>query len=843
MSIRYLDTFSNPRSIAVIGASPHEGRLGERIWRALWRGCRRDDGTFQPFVGHVWPVNPHHEVLDGQRVFHRLRQLPAVPELAVIATPAAAVTDVVTELALMGTRTVLVLTQGMSKTQQQAMLNAGQRHRVRVLGPHRCGLIVPHLGLNASLSPLGALSGELALLSQSSALATAMLDWASTRGIGFSQVVMLGERADIDLSDWLDHLGSDPRTRAILVYMEQAEQARKFLSASRAASRNKPVIVVKPGGAPMGEPGLGLPLEGAPFAAEAVFDAAVARAGMLRVPTLPDLLLAAEILSRCRDTCATALCIVGTSTGLAALAEQAAQHAGVEAQSVVLPDDAPAATIIDTVAHLLQHHPDRMVLWVHAPSVDAAHTTALAEQMLPIVRTQTQRVLGCWLGDDTVAEARALWRRAGVPDFSTPEAAIRAWKLLHTHRHHQTQLLQTPARHNPPVCDTAVLQAHLEALCPSSPHIAARPPVVVENEAALRLLRVAGWPVRATTPATSTEGGLRILMQVRTDAVFGPMLALGVGEAGQERYALALPPLNTALAMTALAVSNIPLGVSVGVLDRLCEAWVALSEWLLLLDVTCCGEADIELSVTATTWVVQRARVALSRCALDTHDPNSTHFAIQPYPNHLVQTQDWHGQALTIRPIRPEDEAQHLAFLRQLSPEDIRMRIFHSRRSIDHRELARLTQIDYAREMALIATVVEHDGPATLGTVRAMIAPDNDTAEFGVIVRSDLKHGGLGRRLMQALIAHLQTRGTRRLVGTVLRSNAAMRQLAQRLGFTEHLPTEAGQDEHLCMVELCLQEPTRRFDVAQEVRLVPRGNPSYTEGLLHPPSTGHSQHS
>jgi acetyltransferase len=185
------------------------------------------------FAGPLWPVNPHHDELDGVRVFHRLRHLPAAPELAVVATPAAAVAAVVAELAQMGTRTALVLSPGMNAAQRQAMLTAGQRHRLRILGPDRGGLIVPHWGLNASLTPLGALPGELALLSQSHALATAMLDWANARGIGFSQVVMLGERADIDVSDWLDHLGSDARTRAILVYMEQPEEARKFLSASR----------------------------------------------------------------------------------------------------------------------------------------------------------------------------------------------------------------------------------------------------------------------------------------------------------------------------------------------------------------------------------------------------------------------------------------------------------------------------------------------------------------------------------------------------------------------------------------------------------------------------------
>jgi len=159
-------------------------------------------------------------------------------------------------------------------------------------------------------------------------------------------------------------------------------------------------------------------------------------------------------------------------------------------------------------------------------------------------------------------------------------------------------------------------------------------------------------------------------------------------------------------------------------------------------------------------------------------------FAIRPYPSELVETIDWQGRALTLRPIRPEDEAQHLLFLAQLDPVDIRMRLFYSRRSIERSELARLTQIDYEREMAFIATApLEGGGEETLGVARALCDPDNQEAEFGIVVRSDLKGGGLGEVLMRKLIAHLRARGTRRLVATVLNENTRMLELARELGF------------------------------------------------------------
>jgi acetyltransferase len=184
----------------------------------------------------------------------------------------------------------------------------------------------------------------------------------------------------------------------------------------------------------------------------------------------------------------------------------------------------------------------------------------------------------------------------------------------------------------------------------------------------------------------------------------------------------------------------------------------------------------------------------------------AAHFAIQPYPQHLVESWAWQGEAITLRPIRPEDEPQHRRFLEQIDPEDIRLRVFYSRRTIEHSELARLTQIDYAREMAFIATrPTAGDGEETLGTVRATVDPDNQSAEFGVIVRSDLKGSGLGHRLMTKIIEYLRERGTQRLVGTVLRENTGMLELARGLGFQESADPGDPDDRGTRFVSLKLQ--------------------------------------
>ncbi|MBC7938192.1 MAG: CoA-binding protein, partial [Chitinophagaceae bacterium] len=288
MSIRHLDRLLEPKSVAVLGASNRSGSVGATVWRNLRAGR---------FKGPVHAVNPKHTELDGVAFFARATDLPQPPDLAVLCTPPDTVAGLIDEVGRLGTRAAIVMTAGLSAAQKQAMLAAARPHLLRVLGPNCLGLLSPHLGLNASFAHTDGLPGELAFVSQSGALVTAVLDWATSRRIGFSHMVSLGERADVDFGDLLDYLASDARTRSILLYIESIEAPAKFMSAARAAARNKPVIVVKAGRA-----GNGLKAAashtGALAGSDIVFDAAIRRAGMLRVETLQDLFMAAETLAR-----------------------------------------------------------------------------------------------------------------------------------------------------------------------------------------------------------------------------------------------------------------------------------------------------------------------------------------------------------------------------------------------------------------------------------------------------------------------------------------------------------------------------------------------------------------
>jgi acetyltransferase len=273
----------------------------------------------------------------------------------------------------------------------------------------------------------------------------------------------------------------------------------------------------------------------------------------------------------------------------------------------------------------------------------------------------------------------------------------------------------------------------------------------------------------------------------RIDPLFGPVIHLGGAEAEPDESAVALPPLNAPLARALMNRSGVAAVLrahgDMPAADDVALQRVLVGLSQLLIDVSQVAEVALSpLLVGVDGALALRARVRLSLAA----PAGALNFAIRPYPSHLVDSFDWHGRRLTLRPIRPEDEVQHMAFLGQLDPADIRMRVFYSRRSIERSELARLTQIDYAREMALVAVDQGPDGQErTLGVVRAIADPDNISAEFGIVIRSDMKGQQLGQLLMRRIIDYQRAHGTHKLVATVLAENTRMLELARRLGFVE----------------------------------------------------------
>lgn len=867
MSIRNLDRLLEPQSVAVVGASSRAGSVGATVWANLHAGR---------FAGPIYGVNTKHKVLGDVPIFARLRDLPHVPDLAVLCTPPDTIPGLIDELGRLGTRAAIVMTAGLSAVQKKAMLEAAKPHLVRILGPNCLGLLSPHLGLNASFAHTDALPGEVAFVSQSGALVTAVLDWAKSRRIGFSHMVSLGERADVDFGDLLDYLASDARTRSILLYIESIEASRKFMSAARAAARNKPVIVVKAGRA-----GNGLKAAashtGALAGSDIVFDAAIRRAGMLRVETLQDLFMATETLARFGANRDEVLTLMTNGGGAGVMAADAAALAGIKLQDLsdglrakldaALPatwshgnpidiiGDAPVSRYTQTLEAVLADRSSGAVLFMHAPTA-IVRSEDIARACAPFVREATGRVMACWLGDSAVAQARRVFEEAGVADYATPEEAVRAFSMLATYRRNQALLLEAPSasENGPP--DLAAARAGIEAALadgremldeleaksvlkaygiPVVQTVAAEPtadavaragkslayPLALKilspdishksdvggvslnlrdegelRQAAEEMLirvrrlrpqaRIAGFTVQAMAARPMAQ---ELIIGASIDPVFGPVLLFGQGGTAVEVLAdraIALPPLNRVLAREVVLrtrVAKLLAGYRdhpAAKLDAVYDALVAVSQ--MLADLPELAELDINpLWADQDGVIALDARLRVSR----NKGAGAASFAITPYPAELVENISWQGESIVLRPIRPEDEAQHRAFVELLKPEDLRLRFFNARRELPRSEMARLAQIDYAREMAFIAVRTLPDGTAqTLGVVRAVIDPDNVDAEFAVIVRSDLKGRGLGRLLMRKMVDFLSDRGTQRMVGYVLRENEAMRKLAGSLGLS-----------------------------------------------------------
>lgn len=525
MSIRNLEALFQPRSIAVIGASDRPGSVGSVVLRNLKSGG---------FYGAIWPVNRRHAVVDGAPAWQDMASLPGVPDLAVICTPAQTVPDLIAELGRKGVRAAIVMTAGLKqpvddgRTLEQAMLAAAQPYLLRILGPNCIGLLVPRIGLNASFAPGNALPGKLAFVTQSGALATAMLDWANGRGIGFSHFISLGDSADVDFGDALDYLGSDFGTRAILMYAESLQEGRKFMSAARAAARNKPVIVVKGGRAP----------DGARTAAsrtrvlaspDAIFDAVVHRAGMLRVDTLEALFDAAETLAHPHPQRGESLAIVTNGGGAGVLAADAVvlgggklaqlTQASMAALDQCLPAtwsrgnpvdltaESPVQRYQDTLRILLAAPEVDSILFVHAPTalVPAAD---IAAACLPRVERAQKPVLACWLGGPTVAAARASWSAAGIACFNTPERAVSAWLQLVMYARNQRALQQIPPAS---VVEFTAQRAQAQALIDA---VLREAHEWLDEVQAMELLQTYGIPVADTRRAHDADEAARQAVQI-----------------------------------------------------------------------------------------------------------------------------------------------------------------------------------------------------------------------------------------------------------------------------------------------------------------------------------------
>ncbi|MGE8163969.1 GNAT family N-acetyltransferase [Paraburkholderia sp. NPDC080076] len=862
MTVRNLDALFRPKSVAVIGASERPGSTGAMVWARVLEGG---------FEGPLWPVNPKYETLGDHAVIGDPGDLPEAPTVALICTPPATWPGIIHKLGGLGTRAAIIVGEVRCDEDRLALrhaLSAARPNLLRIVGPGSLGVVSPALRAHLGAPSCTVKAGGVAWVSQSNALTNAVLGWAHARGLGFSHAVALGGEADVDAGDVLDYLASDPGTRAILLELDTVRAARKFMSAARAAARNKPVLALRSGRA---DP------------ADGLYTAAFRRAGMVRVDALDDLLDEIETLGVGRVAAGATATLITSDSGLATLACDAFAAAGdtlapwpdeasdafkqtlpyaVGGNPLQLGDDARPEHFGTALKLLADHRSTGTAFVVHA-STHGAPVGEVARALIANQRFAYRGLLACFFGGVDAATRDALHAQ-GIPVHTTPQRLARAFARLVDYRMGRELLMQTPEglpAQIPECIDAA--QAQARAVLGAGEH-------QLTGETAARFLgrfglrveaggvsasgggaadaardvargsaqgaatdsaqgqrqepalgATAGFPqgqgegreeapgaaagsaqgrsqqqasaqraVKASTVASaapqspdcpeesvdpSTRPVVDIAVELHDNDNFGPVFSFTAPSADGVSESLrvyGLPPLNPMLARD--IVTRSPYA-------RLVAPEPALAALTALSQAVC----DVkELVGLALTLRVYRDHVIVVDPTL-TVAPTRSRLAIMPYPRRFEETLDWQGARVTVRPIRPEDEAAHHDFVEAMTPEDLRLRFFGAVGSFDHSQLARMTQIDYDREMALIATVQSEEGfTRTLGVVRAVADPDNETAEFAVAVRSDQKGRRLGQLLMDRIIKYARVRGIHWLVGEALRENTPMIGLAKACGFT-----------------------------------------------------------
>ncbi len=876
MSQHYLRQLFAPETIAVFGASTTPGSVGTTLFANLVRGG---------YAGRLYAINPKYTHIDGHPCLPDIRQIDGKVDLAVITTPRHTVADILNACGEKGVRAVIIISAGFGeqggdgKALEQTVLDISRRYQMRILGPNCLGLIHPSLGMNATFSKNSARPGQLALVSQSGALCTAMLDWAEAREIGFSSIVSLGDTADIDFGDVLDYLAQDPETHSILLYVEGIRHARRFISGLRIAARLKPVIVLKAG---RHEAGMRAAVThtGAMVGGDDVFEAALQRAGAVRALTVEQLFSAARLLASRYRVRGNRLAIITNGGGLGVMATDRAIDLNIEmatlspatlqqldstlpaywshANPVDLLGDATPARYETALRACLQDPGVDGVLVMLSPQA-MTDGMACAEAVIALAEQSDKPVMTCWMGGTLLAEAKQLFATRHIPGFNSPESCIEGFAFLAAHYHNQQLLMQVPdsipAHREPeldgprqilhtalaeqrqllniteskaildafsiPVtrsinCDT--VDAALDAAASLGYPVAMKilsPDISHKSDAGGVRLNIADAQALRTTyadmidqihtrlPEANITGvtietmyrpvhGRELMVGVIRDPVFGPVISFGSGGINVEVMhdrALALPPLNTFLihkmiSQTRVAgmlrqyrnVPAIDMNALVAVLHRVSDLVCELPE-IISLDIN-------PLIADENGIIALDARIEIA--APGAGRERYAHMAIQPYPVDLVSTHRLaDGTEIVIRPIRPEDAALEKSFISRLSAQSRYFRFMQEIKELNQEMLVRFTQLDYDRELALIA-VLKNTGESTeteLGVARYIMNPDGKSCEFALVVADEWQGRGLGSQLMKLLMRAAHMRGFTEMNGEVLHENTAMLDLVAYLGF------------------------------------------------------------
>lgn len=870
-----LQPFVSPDSIVLFGASPDPRSLGYGLVRNLL-----DNG----YAGALHLISNRHTNINGINCHASLDTIGSSITLALIATPANTIANIVEACEQRGVRAAIIYSalSDDSPELSSRLRTVTDRGKLRILGPRAFGCILPHSGLNLTPFVRPVPRGNLALVAQSAALCAHVLDWRHSGEFGYSAVFAPGASSDIELPEILDHLARDTNTDSILLYIEGLHDARRFLSAARAAASIKPVIAIKAGRAPTSA-ALATAHCDTPAGRDDAFDAALRRAGVLRVNTIGDMFSAARALTTPKMPRGNRLAIVCNGGGPAVIAADQAGLCGVTLATLGpvtrtrIKQSRQVATYTDSTIDLLFNASPADfgmaieacvddsdvdgVLVIFAPTT-YADPLDVAHACISVAQQAKKPVLACWLGEQQTQGAHAQFARSRVPVFRTPENAVTAFAFMATWVRNQELLRETPPALSgytePDTCaankiiDDALRACRDRLTLPEAKavltafHIAVTPTRIAHTPAeASTIADELGYPLTVKAVAAPTansapvqirqhlrsapelilalreltgqkgasgavhiepqvvkSGGRALSIAIRPDRLLGPVITLSEAGIAPEIYdarAIALPPLNPRLVDEMLAVPHV--ARLLGPLqDKPAVALAPLRNILLRISELASELPSVQaleigtLVADADGTVVADVSIEV-RPLLREHERHR-HMAICPYPARLardITLKD--GSTCLIRPIRPEDGELMQTFVRDLSVRSKRFRYFSTLQELPRYELALITQIDYGRELTLVATLL-HDGQTVMiGEAHYSTLIDGQTCEFAVVIADDQAGKGLGTQLMRGLMDAAREQGLLSIRGLVMADNEPMLALMESLDFIVYLTDDESEVE------------------------------------------------
>ena len=874
-----LNALFNPKTIALVGATDTSDSVGRSIMENLTGSGDRE----------IFPVNPNKDVLFGRQCFPRISSVNQEVDLAVIATPAPTVPSVVEECGEAGVAGIIIISAGFKETGEAGkelenqITEIRKKYGMRIIGPNCIGVVRPNVNLNTSFLKSNPDAGNVAFISQSGALGSAILDWAVRAHIGFSMFTSLGSMIDVDFADLIDYLGEDYKTRSIMLYMEGVGNAKRFMSSARGFARTKPIVIVKPGKFSESAKAA-LSHTGSMAGNDQVYDAAFKRVGVIRVSEFSDLFNAAAVLDSKYLPRGGRLAIVTNAGGFGVMATDTLIALGgtlaelsddtKEKLNALLPPywskgnpidvlgDADRECYAGAIKACLDDRNVDGILVIYSPQA-ILRPDILAEAVVALAKESPKPIITAWVGGDWVESGRAVLLQNNIPTYDSPEDAVRTYLHMYQYRRNLTLLYETPSElgvaegpsnnhlkasikrvSNEKRClneNTCILtEAESKQFLTTYGIRTTEPFLSKDSEDAMRLADGIGYPVvlkivspdithktdvggiktgiankyelseayadmlqtvKLKAPEASITGvsvqkmirniDYELIVGAKKDNDFGTIILFGMGGIGTEIFKdinMGLPPLNQILARRLMEDTKI-YKVLKGFRGKRPAHMKGLEELIvnfsnMIVDFPEIGEIDINPVVIAEgNAYALDARIVLDLDQVD-HTALYPHLVITPYPSRYIM--NWRlkdGTDVVLRPIKPEDEPLEYEMLTTLSKESMRVRFFSIIKEVTHEMLMRFCNIDYDREMAMVAEMHVDGKKRIIGISRLIVEPDGKKAEYAVVVHDDFQGKGLGYKMVDILIGLAQDKGLDEIYGSVLSENSKMLAVAEKLGF------------------------------------------------------------